>query len=72
MVFEVDGVPVPVGFAYRPPVDSTVSALEEFLDTYETPIGLLLVGDTVSSDRPISVRGDRIVQLPYWLYLLLC
>jgi predicted AAA+ superfamily ATPase len=71
-VFEVDDTPVPVGFAYRPPVDGALEGVREFLDAYDAPLGLLLAGDTVSTERPIALRDDRVVQLPYWFYLLLC
>lgn len=71
-VFEADDVHVPVGFGYRPLVDEPLDAVKEFLDTYDAPIGLLLTVDTVSTDEPIVRRDDRIVQPPYWFYLLLC
>ena len=72
-VFEVDGTPVPIGFAYRSrDRDDTLAALREFQRTYDVPLGLLLVGDTVRGTDPIQVRDDGIVQLPYWLYLLVC
>ena len=71
-VFEVGDRPVPVGLAYRPPADDTLAAIREFLDSYDVPVGLLLTGDTVSTDRPITLRDDRVIQLPYWFYLLLC
>lgn len=71
-VFEIDGTPVPVGFSYRPPVDDTLAAVREFLDAYDAPVGFLLTGDTVPTEDAISLRGDRVVQLPYWFYLLLC
>ena len=71
-VFEVDGTPVPVGFGYRPPVASVEEALSEFLDTYDAPVAFLLVGDTVSTAEPIAVQEDRIIQIPYWFFLLLC
>jgi predicted AAA+ superfamily ATPase len=70
-VFEVDGTPVPVGLAYRPPVDDATAPIREFVDTYETPFGIVLTGDTVHSERPIAVE-DGLVHMPYWLYLLLC
>jgi predicted AAA+ superfamily ATPase len=71
-VFEVGGTPVPVGLTYRPPAEGTLAAVEEFLDEYDAPLGFLLTGHTVSTERPVALRGDRVVQLPYWLYLLLC
>ena len=30
------------------------------------------MGDTVRGTGPIQRRGDGVIQLPYWLYLLLC
>lgn len=72
-VFEVDGTPVPIGLAYRPRErDDTLSALQEFNQTFDTPLGFLLTGDTVRGTDPIQTLDDGIVQLPYWLYLLLC
>jgi hypothetical protein len=72
-VFEVDGTPVPVGLAYRPDErEATLAAVREFTDAYDVPVGLLLVGDTVRGAAPVDHLGDGVVQLPYWLYLLLC
>jgi hypothetical protein len=72
-VFEVDGTPVPIGLAYRPRErDDTLSALQEFNQTFDTPLGFFLTGDTVRGTDPIQTFDDGIVQLPYWLYLLLC
>lgn len=71
-VFEVDGTPVPVALAYQPPVDEKRAVLEEFLEHYDTPIGLLVTGDTVSTDGSVQLLDDRILQVPYWLYLVLC
>jgi predicted AAA+ superfamily ATPase len=72
-VFEVDGTPVPVGLAYSPSArEDTLAAVEEFADTYDIPLGLLVVGDTVRGAEPVEQVADGIVQLPYWLYLLLC
>ena len=70
-IFEVDGTPVPVGLAYRPPVDDVTAPVREFVETYNTPFGIVLTGDTVRSDQPITV-DEGLVHLPYWLYLLLC
>jgi predicted AAA+ superfamily ATPase len=72
-VFEVDDTPVPVGLAYSPRAqEDTLAAVEEFTDTYDTPLGVLVVGDTVRGAAPVEAVADGIVQLPYWLYLLLC
>jgi predicted AAA+ superfamily ATPase len=72
-VFEVDGTPVPIGLAYRSRErDDALAALQEFQDTFNTPVGFLLVGDTVRGTEPIQLPEEGIVQLPYWLYLLLC
>jgi predicted AAA+ superfamily ATPase len=72
-VFEVDGTPVPVGLAYRSRErDETLAAVREFTRAYDVPLGFLLVGDTVRGAEPIRRLDDGVVQLPYWLYLLLC
>lgn len=72
-VFEAAGTPVPMGLAYRPSERGTSrSAVDEFMKTYDTPIGFLLTGDTVRSGEPITVLDEGIVELPYWFYLLLC
>ncbi|QLG63509.1 ATP-binding protein [Halorarum salinum] len=72
-VFEVAGTPVPVGLVYRPrDRDATLAAVREFRGTYEAPLGLVLAGDTVRSGRPVEEVADGVVQLPYWLYMLLC
>lgn len=72
-VFEIDGTPVPVGLAYQSGQrDSTVAALREFKTEYDAPVGFVLAGNTVGSLQPIEDIGDGVVQLPYWLYLLLC
>lgn len=70
-VFEVDGTPVPVGFAYRPSVAEAAAPVREFVDSYGAPFGFVLTGDTVSDTQPITVE-DGLIQLPYWFYLLLC
>lgn len=72
-VFEVDGTPVPIGLAYRSrDRDEALAAIQEFQQTFDAPLGFLLMGDTVRGTDPIRVRGDGIIQLPYWLYLMLC
>ncbi|WP_232685673.1 ATP-binding protein [Halobacterium zhouii] len=71
-VFEIGGNPVPVGLAYRPPVDDTLASVQEFLDAYDVPVGFVVTGDTVPADDPITLRGDRVIQIPYWFYLVLC
>lgn len=72
-VFEVDETPVPIGLAYRSQERAdTRAAVQEFTQTYDTPLGLLLVGDTIRSAHPVEDTGDGIIQLPYWLYLMLC
>lgn len=71
-VLEVDGTPVPVGLAYRPPLDGALDPVEEFRSAYDAPLGLVLTGDTVSTDRPVELLADGVLALPYWLYLLLC
>ncbi|SDF96006.1 hypothetical protein SAMN05216218_11275 [Halorientalis regularis] len=72
-VFEIGDTPVPVGLAYRPRErDDALAAGEEFTGAYDAPIGFVLTGDTIRGSEPISEVRDGIVELPYWLYLLLC
>jgi predicted AAA+ superfamily ATPase len=72
-VFEVDETPVPVGLAYRSrDREATLAAVHEFKDEYNAPLGLLLAGDTVREDQPVKQIEHGVIQLPYWLYLLLC
>jgi len=71
-VFEVADTPVPLALAYQPPVDDKQAALEAFLETYDAPVGFLITGDTVGDGNGIQQIEDGIVQVPYWLYLLLC
>jgi hypothetical protein len=70
-VFEVDGTPVPVGLAYRPPMADAVAPVREFVDAYGLPFGIVVTGDTVRDSRPITVE-DGLVHVPYWFYLLCC
>lgn len=72
-VFTLNGHPVPVGLAYQPRDRDTVhSALTEFQSEYEAPVGLLLTGDVVSDTQPVASLENGVIELPYWLYLLLC
>jgi predicted AAA+ superfamily ATPase len=72
-VFEVEGTPVPVGLAYRPrDREGSLAAVRSFLETYDTPVGFLLAGDTLAAGEPVERLGDGVLQLPYWLYLLVC
>ena len=72
-VFEVDDTPVPIGLAYRSRErDDALAAVQEFQQTFDTSLGFLLMGDTVRGTDPIQIRDDGIIQLPYWLYLMLC
>ena len=72
-VFDVGETPVPVGLAYRPHErESSLAAVEEFLAEYDTPLGFLLAGDTVRGEHPVRELSRGVVQLPYWLYLVLC
>ena len=71
-VFELADTPVPIALAYHPhEYESSLAALTEFRNTYDAPLGLLVAGDTVD-DGGIDQPTEDIVQLPYWLYLLLC
>jgi predicted AAA+ superfamily ATPase len=72
-VFEIAGTPVPIGLGYRArDRDRSLDAVREFTQTYDTPVGFVLVGDTVRGTQPVHALDDGIVQLPYWLFLLLC
>jgi len=71
-VFEVGETPVPVGLAYRPSEKpEKQSSIQEFLDSYEVPVGILLAGNTLPAGDQIKLIDDRLVQVPYWFYLLL-
>lgn len=72
-VFEIQGVPIPVGLAYRPgELESVRSALGEFCETYEPPLAMLVTSDAVRNGDPIAYSPtDRILELPYWFYLML-
>ena len=72
-VFEIEGTPVPIGLAYQSGQhEAAIAALREFTNEYDAPVGFLLAGNTVGGQQPIENLGDGIIQLPYWLYLLLC
>jgi len=72
-VFEIGDTPVPIGLAYRSrDRETALAAVREFQDEYDAPVGFLLAGDTVRGSKPIQQVGDGVIQLPYWLYLLLC
>jgi predicted AAA+ superfamily ATPase len=71
-VFEVDGTPVPIGLAYQSgDREESLEAVREFKEAYDVSLGFILAGDTVRGRQPIVDLGEGIVQLPYWLYLLL-
>lgn len=70
-VLTVGDTPLPVGLAYRPADrEPTMAALETFQSRYDTPLGLLLVGDQ-REDQAVVV-SESIIEVPYWLYVLLC
>ena len=72
-VFEIGDRPVPVGMAYRPQGRAeSLAAIREFKRSYNAPVGLLLAGDALGGQEPVEHLGDGVIQLPYWLYLLLC
>lgn len=72
-VFEVGETPVPVGLAYQQrDREDSLAAVREFTQTYDVPLVVLLAGDTIRDRQPVEDLGDGIIQLPYWLYLLLC
>lgn len=71
-VFEVGDTPVPIALAYRSSTRADKSdALGEFRNQYQTPVGLLVSGDTSGRVDPVMQRDDGVIELPYWLYLLL-
>jgi hypothetical protein len=72
-VSEVDGIPLPIGLAYRSRerVD-ILAALQEFNKSFDAPLGFLLTGDTIRGTDPIQRHDDGIIQIRYWFYLLLC
>ncbi|MDB2276712.1 hypothetical protein PM022_19745, partial [Halorubrum ezzemoulense] len=72
-VFEIDGTPVPIGLAYQSRErEDSLEAILEFKQAYDVPVGFLLAGDTVACNQPIEDLGEGVIQLTYWLYLLLC
>lgn len=72
-VLEVAGRPVPVGLAYRSHErEQTRASVEEFLGTYDSSVGLVVIGDTLREGAPVEQLESNIVELPYWFNLLLC
>lgn len=72
-VFEVGGTPVPVGLAYRPRTrEEKLAAIDEFREAYDAPVGFLVTGDTVRGVEAVEEVAEGVIQVPYWLYLLLC
>ena len=72
-VFEVDETPVPIAMAYHAREhEPSLDATREFMNSYDTPVGFVLVGDTVSGAGTVKTLDDGVIQLPYWLYLMLC
>ncbi|QCC51411.1 ATP-binding protein [Halapricum salinum] len=72
-VFEVDDTPVPIALTYRGRhQDTKHDALDEFQDQYRAPVGFLVTGDAGNRLDPIAHREPGIIELPYWLYLMLC
>lgn len=72
-VFEIEETPIPVGLAYRAgDREDSLATIHEFKQTYDTPLGLLLTGDTVRNGQPVELLSSGVIQLPYWFYLLLC
>jgi predicted AAA+ superfamily ATPase len=71
-VFEVGETPVPVALAYRSgDREASVAAVQEFRSKFGAPVGLVLAGDTIRSTQPVAEVDGGIVQLPYWLYLMI-
>ncbi|PSQ16244.1 hypothetical protein BRD00_11150 [Halobacteriales archaeon QS_8_69_26] len=72
-VFEVEDTPVPVVLAYRSGGrEDSLAALEEFTEAYDAPVGMVLTGDTIRGAQPVTEVAEGIVQLPYWLYMMIC
>jgi predicted AAA+ superfamily ATPase len=72
-VFEVGENPVPVALAYRSgDREASVAAVREFREEFGSPVGLVLAGDTIRGAQPVAEVEDGIVQIPYWLYLMIC
>ena len=72
-VFELDGTPLPVGMAYQSRErEASLAAIREFKQSYDAPLGLLLASDTAREGDPVEHLGDGVIQVPYWLYMLLC
>jgi hypothetical protein len=65
--------PVSIGLAHQSRErEASLGAIREFKKTYDVPLGFVLAGDTIRGRQPIAELGEGIVQLPYWLYVLLC
>jgi predicted AAA+ superfamily ATPase len=72
-VFEVNETPVPIGLTYQPSErEPTLAALEAFQAEYDAPVAFLLRGEQSRAPDPIDEIQEGIIELPYWLYLLLC
>lgn len=72
-VVECAGVSVPIGFAYgERRLESTTNAVEEFIDTYDVPLGLVVAGDATTRQEPVEILETApIARIPYWFYLML-
>jgi predicted AAA+ superfamily ATPase len=72
-VFEVGDTPVPVALAYqsseRP---DAIDGLAAFTRNYDAPMQFLVTGQTSRDTPAIAEPEPGLVELPYWLYLLLC
>lgn len=72
-VFEVGETPVPIGLGYRPRErEDVVETIQEFREEYDAPVGFVVTGDTLRGVEPVAEVSDGVIQLPFWLYLLLC
>jgi hypothetical protein len=70
---ELDGTPVLIGMAYQSRERvASLAAVHEFKQSYDTPVGLILTSDTAREGNTVEHLGDGVVQVPYWLYMLLC
>ena len=72
-MFEAGDTPVPIALSYRSSTYQTkLDALAEFRDQYQAPVRLLVSGDTSNRLEPVMEQEGGVIELPFWLYLLLC
>jgi hypothetical protein len=72
-VFEVGDTPVPVALAYRSSDrPDAIDGLAAFTRNYDTPVQFLVSSQTSRETAAVAEPEPGLVELPYWLYLLLC